>query len=186
MKSLAVFCGSSLGRNPVFRNTAKELGARIAEKGITLVYGGGNVGLMGILSTEVMARGGEVIGIIPGSLSKEVPHIEISRLITVRNMHERKAGMYELSDAFCVLPGGIGTMDEFFEIFTWYQLNLHEKPIALLNTENYFNKLLSFLEHSVKEGFVKQGYIDSLVVSDSIDGLFSSLERFKPLSLKKW
>ena len=157
MKSICVFCGSRMGADKVYEKTADRLGQLLVKKNIDLVYGGGNIGLMGILATRVMKDGGRVTGIIPHFLSRrEHANLAISRLILVDSMHERKAKMLELSDAYIVMPGGLGTMEEFFEAWTWAQLKLHSMPIGVLNTKGYYMMLLKFLDRSVKNGFVKK------------------------------
>jgi uncharacterized protein (TIGR00730 family) len=156
MPRLCVFCGSSIGNRPVFKDATRLLGQLLAQSGVGLVYGGGNVGLMGILARTVLQAGGEVIGVIPRALeAKELALHETTRLHVVNSMHERKALMADLADGFAALPGGFGTCDEFFEILTWAQLGLHSKPIALLNTDCFFNPLLKWLDYVVEQGFVK-------------------------------
>ncbi|MBA4285668.1 MAG: TIGR00730 family Rossman fold protein [Xanthomonadaceae bacterium] len=155
MRSICVFCGSRHGRNPVYTEAARELGRLLAERGIRLVYGGGRVGLMGEVADAVLAAGGEVIGVIPSLLiDKEVEHRGLTQLHEVGSMHERKALMEQLSDAFVVLPGGFGTLDEACEILTWAQLGLHRKPLGLVNTAGYYDQLSSFLDHVEQEDFL--------------------------------
>lgn len=156
MKRICVYCGASPGRSEEYGNLARELGKRIAAEGFGLVYGGGNVGLMGIMADAVLDSGGEVIGVIPEQLvAREQAHYGVTRLIQVSTLHERKAEMERLSDAFLALPGGLGTLDELFEILTWGQLSIHEKPVALLNHNGYFDSLLRFLDHASAEGFLR-------------------------------
>jgi uncharacterized protein (TIGR00730 family) len=156
MPRLCVFCGSSSGNNPVFADETRKLGTLMAKAGVGLVYGGGNVGLMGILAQAVLEHGGEVIGVIPRSLeAKELALRTSTRLHIVDSMHERKALMADQADGFAALPGGFGTCDELFEILTWAQLGLHNKPIALLNVDGFFTPLLAWLETLVEQGFVK-------------------------------
>ncbi len=177
MKNICVFCGSSSGNNPVYSKTAAELGRLLAEHSYNLVYGGGNVGLMGILSSSVMDNGGEVTGIIPVLLHSMVPHRKISELIVVKDMHERKSLMYRLSDAFVCMPGGIGSLDELLESFTWLQLGYHSKPVCVLNINGFYAGLLSQLDFMVTEGFLRREVLGSLIVAQSIDeipGLLSS------------
>lgn len=180
LKSIGVFCGSSTGKDPLFSAEAARFGRAIAERDFELVYGGGNVGLMGILSSAVMERGGRVTGVIPADMSKEVPHREITRLIQVSTMHERKSAMYNLSDCFCVLPGGLGTLDEFFEVLTWFQLGLHNKPIALYNSGRFFDALIAFLNNLSSLGFVGREWLDNLIIADSPDLLFKEFDTYKP------
>jgi len=156
MKHVCVFCGSSSGQPEAYTNAARALGAHLAATGLTLVYGGGKVGLMGTLADACLSSGGEVIGVIPEHLvSREVAHQGVSKLIRVHSMHERKRRMVDLSDSFLALPGGIGTMDEFFEIFTWQQLGLHHKPIGILNVEGFFDPLLQLFDRMTATGFLK-------------------------------
>jgi len=155
IRSICVFCGSRHGQNPVYAEAARELGRLLAERGIRLVYGGGRVGLMGEVADAVLAAGGEVIGVIPSLLvDKEVEHRGLTQLHEVGSMHERKALMEQLSDAFIVLPGGFGTLDEACEILTWAQLGLHRKRLGLVNTAGYYDQLSSFLDHVVAEDFL--------------------------------
>src|SRR5437660_1798871 len=151
MKRLCVFCGSAVGNNLVYADTARQLGALLAARGLGLVFGGGHIGLMGVLADAVLAGGGEVDGVIPQALrDKELAHLGLTRLHVVESMHQRKARMADLSDAFAALPGGFGTGDEFFEILTWRQLKIHHKPIGILNTAGYFDAMLSWLDHMVR------------------------------------
>jgi len=155
-KRLCVFCGSSHGAHSAYAEAAKETGAELARRGIALVYGGGIVGLMGVLADSVLESGGEVIGVIPEALmAREVGHRGLTDLRIVKTMHERKALMAELSDGFIALPGGLGTFEEFFEIVTWAQLGLHSKPCALLNVNGFYDPLLRLLDHAIEERFVK-------------------------------
>ena len=155
IRSIAVFCGSRHGRNPAYAEDARTLGRLLAERGIRLVYGGGRVGLMGEVADAVMAGGGEVIGVIPSLLTEyEVEHRGLSQLHEVGSMHERKALMEQLSDAFIVLPGGYGTLDETCEILTWCQLGLHRKPLGLVNTAGYYDLLTAFIDRSLDEDFI--------------------------------
>ncbi|MBI1889120.1 MAG: TIGR00730 family Rossman fold protein [Burkholderiales bacterium] len=156
MKSICVYCGSSTGNKASYTEAARALAKAMTDDNIALVYGGGNIGLMGIIADEVMRLGGEVTGIIPKALlDREVGHHGVTRLHIVKDMHERKALMADLSDGFVAMPGGIGTLEELFEAFTWLQLGLHAKPIGLLNVEGFFDGLISFLDHTVREGFLK-------------------------------
>ncbi len=155
MKHLCVFCGSSTGNNPIYAHTARQLGTLLAEQRVGLVFGGGHIGLMGVLADAVLAGGGEVIGVIPQALRDlELAHRGVTQLHVVETMHQRKALMADLADAFAALPGGFGTGDEFFEILTWSQLGIHNKPIAVLNTAGYFDGMLTWMDHMVREGFV--------------------------------
>ena len=155
MERICVFCGSSPGARPAFARAAREVGAELARRGIGLVFGGGSVGLMGEVADAVLEAGGEAIGVIPASLvARELAHGGCTEMRVVATMHERKATMVELSSAFVALPGGLGTLDESFEILTWAQLGIHAKPFGLLNVEEYYTPLLAFLDSAVREGFV--------------------------------
>lgn len=175
LQRICVFCGSSSGVNPEYSQTVRALGTAFVENDLTLIYGGGSVGLMGELARSVLERGGEVIGIIPKRIHEMVEALQLTELHVVENMHGRKAMMYDLSDAFIVLPGGIGTIEEFFEVFTWYQLGIHLKPIGLLDIRSYFGKLLEFVEHMVGEGFLKSAHRNALVVEENPETLIAKL-----------
>jgi uncharacterized protein (TIGR00730 family) len=177
IERICVFCGSSSGGNPEYERVVRVLGSVIARDDLTLIYGGGNVGLMGHLARAVLTGGGKVIGVIPRRIHEMVETLQLTELHVMENMHERKAKMYDLSDAFIVLPGGIGTIEEFFEVFTWYQLGIHLKPIGLLNTQGYFDKLLEFLENVVAEGFLKPAHRNALVVEELPETLIRRLRR---------
>ena len=152
MKRICVFCGSNKGAKPAYIEAAKSLGKVLVKKNIGLIYGGGKVGLMGVIADEVLASGGEVIGVIPQSLvNREVAHQNVTQMHIVNSMHERKALMADLSDGFMALPGGMGTFDEFCEILTWAQLGIHQKPCGILNVENYFTPLLAMFDHAMRE-----------------------------------
>jgi uncharacterized protein (TIGR00730 family) len=181
VKRLCVYCGSSSGTGDTYRAAARELGTRMAAEGIELVYGGGRVGLMGMLADSVLAGGGRVIGIIPGHLHDyEVGHHGVSELVVVPNMHERKRRMFERSDAFAVLPGGLGTLDETFEIITWKQLSLHDKPIVVVDAAGYWAPFQALVEHIVAHGFAGAGAFGLYDVVPTVDRLFEVLERARP------
>jgi len=181
MKSLCVYCGSSMGSNPSYAHAARELAKEMVNDNIALVYGGGNVGLMGVIADEVMRLGGEVTGIIPKALmDKEVGHTDLTRLHIVRDMHERKAMMAELSEGFIAMPGGIGTLEELFEIFTWAQLGLHEKPIGLLNADGFYDGLIAFLKHVVAQGFLKPSQASLLMYETHPRALLQTFKSFQP------
>lgn len=187
MKNICVFCGSSMGFHPIYKKLAYDLGKHIARDNIKLIYGGGSVGLMGVLANSVMEHGGEVIGIIPRFLyEKEVGHDGVSELIIVDSMHERKQKMAELSHGFIAMPGGIGTMEELFEIFTWSQLALIKKPVALLNVNDFYNDIIHFLNKLVKEGFLKEVTVNSLVVSKNAHELIEKMKAFNYTEIPKW
>src|SRR5690349_11068043 len=156
MKRICVFCGSSAGSRPEYRACAEQLGAELTRRNIGLVYGGGNVGLMGAIADAVLAAGGEAIGVIPEHLmTREIGHKQLTKLHIVHSMHERKAMMADLSDAFIALPGGFGTFEEFFEVVTWSQLGLHLKPCGLLNVDGFYDPLLRFVDHATAERFIR-------------------------------
>jgi len=168
MNRIAVYCGSSPGVNPVYIEEAKKLGDIMANKGIELVYGGAQIGLMGAIANQVLTKGGKVYGVIPEFLDKiEITHLGLTELHITKDMPERKLKMFELASGFIALPGGIGTFEELFEIFTWRQLNLHQKPIGILNTNGYYQNLIEQLKHSVQEGFLKQEHIDFIAIADT-------------------
>ncbi len=174
--SLCVYCGSSRGTNPTFIPLARALGQEMAQRKIRLVYGGGRVGLMGACADGVMAHGGEVVGIIPQHLQdREVGHHGISELKVVDNMHTRKRMMFDLSDAFCVLPGGLGTLEEFFEVVTWRQLGMHDKPIIVLNAEGYWDGLVGMIDGIIDDGFAQPSARQYFSVVNSIGRLFDLL-----------
>lgn len=185
--SVCVFCGASTGTHPAYREAAVALGRALAERKLTLVYGGGAVGLMGIVADAALAAGGEVIGIIPQSLKdKEIGHSGLTRLEVVDGMHARKARMAELSDAFIALPGGLGTLEELFEVWTWGQLGYHGKPLGLLEVNGFYGQLTAFLDHIVGEGFVRAPHRDMLQVSESPQILLNALDAWQPSVQPKW
>jgi uncharacterized protein (TIGR00730 family) len=187
MKRICVFCGSSNGSQPVYAQSARTLGVVLASNGIGLVYGGGNVGLMGVVADAVMEGGGEVIGVIPEALvQRELAHRAVTELIVVRSMHERKAKMAELSDAFIAMPGGYGTFEEFCEIITWAQLGLHRKPCAILNVEGYYDPLLALFDRAVAEGFVHPSNRQLVLQGTEPNGLLNLLAVYKPPRTEKW
>jgi uncharacterized protein (TIGR00730 family) len=187
IQSLCLFCGSSPGRDERHLAAARELGRLLAAEGIRMVYGGGRVGLMGAAADAALAAGGTVVGVIPRMLwDREVGHSGLSELHIVETMHERKALMVELSDAFVALPGGIGTLDELFETWTWGQLGIHRKPFGVLNVAGYFDSLLAFLDHVSEERFLPTQHRAMLVTETSPDGLLARLREFRPASVEKW
>jgi uncharacterized protein (TIGR00730 family) len=187
VKRVLVFCGSSPGRLPEYSECASELGRLLAERRLELVYGGARVGLMGSLADAVLAAGGTVIGVIPTRLVEhEIAHAGVTKLHVVETMHERKALMAELSDAVIALPGGSGTLDELFELFTWKQLGLHRKPIGLLDVAGYWKPLLAFLEHAVNERFLRAEYLEDLQVEGSASALVDRLGAHEHRSYDKW
>lgn len=179
MKSLCVYCGASIGRLDIYAAGARALAKAMVDRNIELVYGGGNVGLMGVIADEVMRLGGRATGVIPQALvDKEVAHDGLTRLHVVRNMHERKAMMADLSDGFVAMPGGIGTLEELFEIFTWSQLGFHAKPIGLLNVNGFYDGLTGFLKHVVDEGFLKTRQAGLLLVDNEPEQLLVRMAGF--------
>lgn len=187
MKSICVYCASSLGNNPIFAEQAYELGKTLSEHGITLVYGGAKVGLMGIVADGSLTNGGNVVGIIPEFLAaKEIKHDQLQELIVVETMHERKALMQEKSDGFIALPGGFGTMEELFEILTWGQLSLHKKPIGILNVGGYYDSLIQLIDTMIDSGLLKEEYKNMVLVSDSIDDLLSQMNLYEVPFTTKW
>jgi len=187
LEKICVFCGSSEGNDAAIINAAKDLGTAFAQQKITLVYGAAKIGIMGIIAQAVLDNKGTVIGIIPEFLKKkEVVHLGLSQLINTQNMHDRKLKMQEQSDGFIALPGGMGTLEELFEILTWLQLGLHDKPIGLLNTNHFYDDLLQLLETMVRKGFLKMENYELLLVSDSIDMLLQKMKDFKAPQIPKW
>ena len=184
---ICVFCGSSTGFNRRYAEAARSLGRALVERGLGLVYGGGNIGLMGIIADAVMQNGGDVIGVIPEALvERELAHGEVTEMIVVRSMHERKAKMAELSNAFIALPGGYGTFEEFCEIITWAQLGMHRKPCGILNVDGYYDPLLTLFDRGVAEGFIKQ--TNRLLVIQETDprALLEALMSYTPPQTEKW
>lgn len=176
LERVCVFCGSNFGKDPAYREAARTLGDTLVERGIGLVYGGGNVGLMGVIADRVLAQGGEVIGVIPQSLvDREVAHQGLTELHVVDSMHARKAKLYALGDAVIAMPGGVGTFEELFESFTWNQLQLHFRPAGLLNVAGYYDPLIAMLDRAVDQGFVRAPHREALVVSESGDDLLEQL-----------
>jgi uncharacterized protein (TIGR00730 family) len=188
MRRLCVFCGSSVGRRADYAAAARQLGAALARRGTGLVYGAGDIGLMGMLADAALQAGGEVIGVIPHALvDREVSHEGLTQRHIVSTMHERKALMADLADGFAALPGGYGTADEFFEVLTWAQLGLHAKPIGLLNTAGYFDPLLAWLDRMLKDGFLQTEHRALLLVENEVERLLDSLAAYKPAEQRaKW
>ncbi|BFH60005.1 LOG family protein [Paenibacillus azoreducens] len=187
MKSVAVFCGSSMGASEVYADKAKLLGKELAHRGITLVYGGSSVGIMGAVADAVLAEGGKVIGVMPGFLDKkEISHKHLTELFIVDSMHERKAKMAELAEGFMVLPGGPGTMEEFFEIYTWAQLGLHRKPLGFLNINGYYDPLLAFFQHMAREQFLHEKYLTMALVDTDPGRLLDQFAAYEPPAVKTY
>ncbi|WP_010252228.1 LOG family protein [Myroides injenensis] len=182
-----VFCGSSSGSKTSFKTSAYELGRELASSKIGIVYGGAKVGLMGAVADGALENGGEVIGVLPIFLQEvELGHPNLSELYIVKTMHERKAKMGELSDGIIALPGGYGTLEEFFEMLTWAQLGLHKKPVALLNVEGFYNPLLKMIDEMVMSGFLKSENRDMIVVADNVNELFVKMSNYEAPKVGKW
>jgi uncharacterized protein (TIGR00730 family) len=187
MRSICVFCGSSSGSDLAYEDAARSLGETLAESGITLVYGGGHVGLMGVVANAALASGGEAVGVIPHSLvEREIAHNGLTDLHVVGSMHERKAMMSELSEGFIALPGGTGTMEEFFEVLTWAQLGEHGKPCGLLNVAEYYDPLLAVFDHMVANGFLSEANRSIVIVETEPITMLGRFEKYRPPQLPKW
>ncbi len=187
MQSIVVFCGSSEGNDPLILKSAYQLGSVMAQKKITLVYGGAKVGIMGMLAKGSLENDGKVVGVIPEFLKKkEVVHTNLSKLITTDNMHERKLIMNDLSEGVIALPGGFGTLEELFEMVTWGQLGLHQKPIGVLNIGGFYDELLKMLQKMVERGFLKQENLEMLLVADQIEQLLTQMADYQPKPVVKW
>ncbi len=187
MKSICVYCGSNAGGDPAYSEQASALGTRLAQDGIALVYGGGNVGLMGTVAEAVLAGGGEVIGVIPQQLVDwEVAHHGVTRLEVVDSMHARKARMFELADGFVALPGGFGTLDEMFEMLTWRQLGLGDKPCAFLDVRGYWQPLMAMLDTMVRERFLHADQRNDLWHGEDVDAMLAWMQHYQPAHATKW
>lgn len=186
-RRLAVYCGSSPGVNPAFADAARALGELLAERHLGLVYGGGHVGLMGVLADAVLAGGGEVTGVITRQLwDREVGHTDLTEMLVVDSMHERKLAMSDRVDAFVGLPGGMGTFEELFEVVTWTQLGIHDKPVGLLDVAGYYGPLLAFLDRSVEAGFVRREHRTILHADTDPAALLDAMARWQPTTVDKW
>ena len=187
MRRVCVFCGSSEGKRPVYREAARAMGLALARRGTELVFGGGRVGLMGVLADAVLAAGGRAIGVIPEALvAKELAHRGLTELRVVHSMHQRKALMAELSDAFIALPGGFGTLEEYCEMLTWAQLGLHAKPCGLLNVAGFYDALLELFDHAVSEQFVDGPHRGLVLVEEDPQRLLDLLAAYRPRQVEKW
>jgi uncharacterized protein (TIGR00730 family) len=187
MKKICVYCGSSSGKSPEYLASASVLAKEMVKRNIGLVYGGANVGIMGEIANTMLANGGNVTGVIPQALiDKEVGHFGLTELKIVGSMHERKAIMADLSDGFIALPGGLGTLEELFEVLTWSQLGFHHKPCALLNIKQYYESLSVFLDHAVEEEFVKPIHREMLLVASDPSQLLDAMESYQPPAVDKW
>jgi uncharacterized protein (TIGR00730 family) len=187
MKRLCLYCGSNTGRSPAYQQAAKALVSEMVKRDIGVVYGGARVGLMGVVADTALALDGEVIGVIPeGLIAKEVAHQNLTRLEVVKSMHERKARMVELCDGFIALPGGAGTMDELFEVYTWAQLGLHNKPCALFDVDNYFAGIIDFLSRATEDQFLRPAHHKMLLIDDHHESLLNRMSKYEAPVVKKW
>jgi len=187
VKSVAVYCGSSNGSSGVYIEEAKKLGKELAKRNITLIYGGSSIGLMGAVADSVLEMGGKAIGVMPRFLdNREISHKSLSELLVVETMHERKAKMVELADGFIALPGGAGTMEEFFEVYTWAQVGLHKKPIGLLNTNRYYDPLIALLNHMNKEQFLQDQYRSMALIAEHPAGLLDQFRNYESPPVKTY
>ena len=192
MKRICVFCGANAGNRPQYRSEAEKLGRLLAARSLELVYGGGNVGLMGIVADACLEAGGSVIGVIPEALmgkevaGRHVDHRNLTRLEVVDSMHTRKARMAELADGFIAMPGGFGTFEEFCEVLTWGQLGFHVKPMGLLNVAGYYDTLLALFDHAVQEGFLRQQNRDMALADADPSRLLEAMAAFMPEPVSKW
>jgi uncharacterized protein (TIGR00730 family) len=187
MKKISVFCGSSLGSEHIFEQQATLLGQTLAKRNIELVYGGTSIGLMGAVADGVLNAGGKAIGVLPNFLkSKEIAHEHLTELILVETMHERKTKMNDLCDGVIALPGGFGTLDELFEMLTWAQLGLHQKPIGILNIDGYYDSLMDFVQNMVDKGLLKEENQRMILISENIDELLDKMENYSAPEVGKW
>ncbi len=187
MKKVCVYCGSSAGKRPEYAGAARALADQLLQHGMSLVYGGASVGIMGEIADAVLAGGGEVIGVMPKALvEKEVQHDALSELLVVDSMHERKLKMADIADGFIALPGGLGTLEELFEVLTWAQLGFHRKPCALLNIAGYYDQLAAFLQHAVNEQFVKAVHSEMLIIENEPAKILQLMMSYQPPSEDKW
>lgn len=187
IKKLAVFCGSSTGINSTYKEHAAKFGNELANSKKTLIYGGAQVGCMGALADASLQSGGNVIGVIPEKLkSVEIAHEQLTELHVVQTMHERKAKMAELADGFVALPGGAGTLEEWFEVFTWSQLGYHKKPCGLLNVNNFFDPLMTMLDHTIEQGFMNEAYREMILISPNPKELLEKMDAYHPSHAVKW
>lgn len=187
LNAIAVFCGSSSGNDKAIIEQAEYLGETLAKNQITLVYGAAKIGIMGTVAQAALENSGKVIGVIPEFLKlKEVVHLGLSELITTKTMHDRKLLMHEHSDGFIALPGGFGTFEELFEIITWAQLGLHQKPIGLLNSNGFYDHLISMFDTMIQKGLLKKDNMDLLIIDDKVDSLINNMKNYVPQDIPKW
>lgn len=184
---MAVFCGSSDGLETVIYEAAYKVGTFFSKKGIEVIYGGSRLGLMGQVAKGILENNGRVTGVIPEFLkTKEVVHTGLTKLVTTRDMHERKMKMHELSDGFIALPGGFGTLEELFEILTWGQLGLHRKPVGILNVNGYYDDLIELMKNMVRKGLLKKENLDLVLIAETIEELYEKMRLYKPIPVQKW
>jgi len=187
VKRICVYCGSAVGASSVYVQMAEKLAIELVKRNIELVYGGAQVGVMGSIANSVLAAGGSVIGVLPvGLFRTEVPHDGLTQLIEVSSLHERKAKMAEISDAFIALPGGLGTLEELFEILTWAQLGLHKNPVGILNVNGFYDKMLGYLDHAVAEKFIRLQHREMILVDADIESMFEKFSQYEPPIGQKW
>ena len=187
IRSICVFCGSSMGESPKYKKAAREMAMLILERNMDLIYGGAKVGLMKVFADTVLDGGGKAVGVMPRSLvEKEVAHLNLTQLHIVESMQQRKVMMAKLSDAFVALPGGFGTLDELAEMITYNQLRIHDKPLGILNTAGYFDHLLDFLDHGVNEGYIRAEHRENLIVEEKPGPLLEKMQQYKPVEIGKW
>ena len=187
LESVTVFCGSNEGNDTTIISQATQVGETLAQQGITLIYGAAKIGIMGKVAQGALRHNGKVIGVIPEFLKKkELVHYGLHKLVTTKNMHQRKLKMHELSDGFIALPGGLGTLEELFEIVTWAQLGLHDKPIGLLNSNGFYDDIIKMLETMVVKGFLKMENLELLIIDNEIETLLDKMRQFKPSRVPKW
>jgi uncharacterized protein (TIGR00730 family) len=187
MKKIAVFCGSSSGFDPCYMEVARTLGKTLAEEKIELIYGGSRVGCMGAIADAIIENGGKAIGVIPKKLMRvEIAHENLTELHVVETMHERKAMMAELADGFIAMPGGSGTLEEWFEVLTWAQIGYHQKPCSLLNVKQYYTPLLGLFDHMIEQGFVREEYRQLIIMEENPVNLVHKLKNYQPTYVHKW
>ena len=187
LNNICVYCGSNVGSKSVYRDSATEFGHSLAQNGIGLVYGGGNIGLMGVIADAVLEAGGQVVGVIPEALAEiELAHGELTELVVTQSMHERKKEMADRADAFVAMPGGIGTFEELFEVWTWGQLGFHNKPCGVFNVAGYYDAMIGFLDHAVEQQFLKMEHRSMLVVENEANALLSRLSAYGGTTDGKW